>query len=102
MKIVNISIGTLVSAVISTVIILVISLIELMFTHNEVGYTTSFFNSVFVNVEENTDGWDLYTTLGVNTDNLTPIILTILFFWFFYLILTMVYIDRKKKRENVR
>ncbi|MFD2131228.1 hypothetical protein ACFSKI_08360 [Pseudogracilibacillus auburnensis] len=102
MKIVNIIIGTLVSAVISTVIILVISLIKLMFTHDEVGYTTSFFNSLFVKAEENTDGWDLYTTLGVNTDNLTPIILTIIFFWFFYLILTKVYIDRKKKRENVK
>ncbi|SHH13295.1 MULTISPECIES: hypothetical protein [Virgibacillus] len=97
MKIVNIIIGTLVPAVISTVIILVISLIKLMFTHDEVGYTTSFFDSLFVKVDENTDGWDLYTTLGVNTDNLTPIILTIIFFWFFYLILTKVYLDRKKK-----
>ncbi|RFA35062.1 hypothetical protein CAI16_09435 [Virgibacillus dokdonensis] len=97
MKIVNIIIGTLVPAVISTVIILVISLIKLMFTHDEVGYTTSFFNSLFVKVDENTDGWDLYTTLGVNTDNLTPIILTIIFFWFFYLILTKVYLDKKKK-----
>lgn len=102
MKKVNIIIGTLVPAVISTVIILVISLIKLMFTHDEVGYTTSFFNSLFVKVDENTDGWDLYTTLGVNTDNLTPIILTIIFFWFFYLILTKVYLDRKKKRENVK
>ncbi|WP_145543350.1 hypothetical protein [Virgibacillus sp. SK37] len=102
MKIINIIIGTLVSAVISTVIILVISLIKLMFTHDEVGYTTSFFNSLFVKVEENADGWDLYTTLGVNTDNLTPIILTIIFFWFFYLILTKVYMDSKKKRENVK
>lgn len=102
MKKANIIIGTLVSAVISTVIILVISLIKLLFTHDEVGHKTSFFNSLFVKFEENTDGWDLYTTLGVNTDNLTPIILTILFFWFFYLTLTKVYIDRKKKREYVK
>ncbi|GIO23010.1 hypothetical protein [Oceanobacillus sp. J11TS1] len=102
MKMVNIIIGTLVSAVLSTIVILVISLIKLMFTHDEVGYASSFFNSLFVKVEENTEDWDLYTTLGVNTDNLTPIILTIIFFWFFYLILTKVYIDRKKIRENVK
>ncbi|MFB1052284.1 hypothetical protein [Paraliobacillus sp. JSM ZJ581] len=102
MKMVNIIIGTLVSAVLSTIVILVISLIKLMFTHDEVGYSSSFFNSLFVKVEENTEGWDLYTTLGVNTDNLTPIILTIIFFWIFYLILTKVNIDRKKIRENVK
>lgn len=102
MKKVNIIIGTLVSAVISTLIIVVFSLMKLMFTSDEVGYTTSFFNSLFVKVEENTEGWDLYTSLGVNTENLTPIILTIIFLWLFYLILTKIYIDRKNKVENVK
>ncbi|KMK76206.1 hypothetical protein [Alkalihalobacillus pseudalcaliphilus] len=100
MKKVNIIIGTLVIAVISTIVILVFSLITLMFTQDEAGYKTSFFNTVFVNVEENTADWDLYTTLGVNTDNLAPIILTTIFFWILYLILTKVYLEKKRKDKT--
>lgn len=97
MKKINIVIGTLVSAVVSTVIILVINLIQLMFSQDGAGYATAFFGSLFVNVEENTADWDLYTTLGVNNNNLTPIIITIIFFWFLYLILTKIYRNRKER-----
>lgn len=99
MKKINMIIGTLVAAVVTTITLLVINLLVLMFSQEGEGYATSFFGSVFIRIEENTADWNLYTTLGVNPDHLFPIIISIIIFWGLYLIFTTLYkqnMERKK------
>lgn len=97
MKKMNRIIGTLVAAIVTTITLLVINLLVLMFSHRGEGYATSFFGSVFIRIEENTADWDLYTTLGVTPDHLSPIIISIILFWGLYFIFTTLYQNRNKK-----
>lgn len=100
MRKIKIIFSCLVASILSTLTILVINFIHLLFTSEEIGYYTTYFGSIFLEINENSPDWDLYMQFGLNYDRLQPIWLTILILGIFYYLMSIIYLNIKHKRKS--
>jgi hypothetical protein len=85
----------------STLVILVINLLNLLFSHSQVGYYTSYFGLLILEISDNNSEWDLYMQFGLNFERLYVFFFTILLVTLFYYILSMIFMKLKKEKGQV-
>jgi len=100
MKNCRIAIACLVTAFSSTGVILVISLLNLLFPHRPIGYYTSYFDFLILEISDKNPKWDLHMAFGLNFERLYVFFLTMLIIAMFYYMLTMIYLTLKKSKGN--
>lgn len=91
----------LVTSFISSLIILVISLLNLLFSHSQIGYYTSYFGLLIFEISDNNPDWDLYMQFGLNFERLYVLFFTFLLIALLYCILSMIYKKLKKEKGQV-
>lgn len=85
----------------STLVILVSNLLNLLFSHSQVGYYTSYFGLLILEISDNNSEWDLYMQFGLNFERLYVFFFTILLVTLFYYILSMIFMKLKKEKGQV-
>ncbi|WP_017472493.1 hypothetical protein [Amphibacillus jilinensis] len=90
----------LVASVLTTLTILVISFIHLLFSSEHIGYDTTYFGAIFLDINENSPDWDLYMQFGLNYNRLQPVWLTILLVGILYYMLSIIYLNIKRKQVS--
>ncbi|KPG69483.1 hypothetical protein AEQ18_12320 [Enterococcus sp. RIT-PI-f] len=84
----------------STGVILVVSLLNLLFSHRQVGYYSSYFGFLIFEISDKNLQWDLYMSFGLNFERLYVFFLTMLIIAMFYYMLTMIYLTLNKSKGN--
>ncbi|SEO01354.1 hypothetical protein SAMN04488134_103119 [Amphibacillus marinus] len=97
MRKVRLIFNCLVASVLTTLTILVISFIVLLFSNEHVGYYTTYFGAVTLEISEDSPEWDLYMQFGLDINQLHPIWITILLISIFYYVISVSYISIKHK-----